>query len=178
MPVGVELFTLNHVLRGLIETSGERLSDFLNVPTESSLTVSDVHMAPLMALGKGPPVRLGTASLEKRTLLLAIPREQDLTHKSLYRRATRQEYGILVLLPNFELRGNVHLTERLDVRRLLIDRTHDFIPITNASATFIPNPDLVFRTDVIIFNKTAVSLTGALLRGGEAPARPPDDVQT
>jgi hypothetical protein len=160
MTVGVEIFTNDHVIRGLIDTAGERLSDVLNVKNEQFLVLRDVRIVRLLGIGKIPPVTLPKARIEKGSILFALPIEQDLTHKSIYRRASRQEFDIIVLLPNFEIKGTIHLTERMDIRRGLTTRPEDFIPLTEAVATFMFNPQVSTRPSTIVFNKARVTLLG------------------
>jgi hypothetical protein len=160
MTVGVELFTNEHVIRGLIETSGERLSDVLNVKNEQFLVMRDVQIMRLLSIGKTPPIVLPKVRVEKSSILFGLPVEQDLTHKSLYRRASRQEFDIIVLLPGFELKGIIHLTERMDIRRGLTTRPEDFVPLTEATATYVFYPQVSTRPSTIVFNKARVTLLG------------------
>ena len=76
----------------------------------------------------------------------------------LFRRAARQTYRIVVVLPGFELRGNIHLTERFDLRRVLVVRTEDYVPVTNATATYVLYPRITVQAGAIVFNKAKVSL--------------------
>jgi hypothetical protein len=160
MAVDVEIFTSDHVLRGFIETSGERLSDVLNVKNESALVLRDVQIVRLLGIGKTPPLLLPKARVDKNMILFALPVEQDLTHKSIYRRATRQEYELFILLRSFEIKGTIHLTERMDMRRGLTTRPEDFIPLTDATATYAIYPQVSTRPNTIVFNKAMVTLLG------------------
>lgn len=160
MAIEVELYTIDHVIRGFIEMAGERMSDVLNLKTELSLTLTQVQVTRLLNVSKTPPIRLPLARIEKSNLLFALPVERDLTHKSLYRRAARQGYEIFVALPNFELSGTIHLTERLDIRRVLVVRTEDFIPLTEAMATYVLYPQIKLQASTIVFNKSRVILIG------------------
>ncbi len=171
MAVEVELYTTDHVIRGFVETAGERLSDILNNKTESALTMTQVQVSRLLNVGKAPPMRLTLARIEKSSLLFAVPVERDLTHKSLYRRAARQGYELAVFLPNFELRGTIHLTERLDIRRVLVVRPEDFIPLTDAEATYVLYPQVRIRAGTMVINKSKVVLIGEQVPGeGPPPA--------
>lgn len=158
MPIEVEVYTTEHVIRGLVETSGERLSDILNNKTESALLIGPAQVSRLLSVGKSPPVKVSLARVEKAGILFATPVERDLTHKSLYRRATRLGFQLVVLVPNFELRGTIHLTERLDIRRVLVVRPEDFIPLTEATATYVLYPQVTVRADTLVFNKARVVL--------------------
>lgn len=160
MAIEVELYTIDHMIRGFVETAGERLSDILNIKTESALVLTQAQVSRLLNVGKTPPVHLSIVRIEKSSLLFALPVERDLTHKSLYRRAVRQGYEILVALPNFELQGTIHLTERLDIRRVLLVRPEDFIPLTDAVATYVLYPQVALQGNTIVFNKSRVIFIG------------------
>ena len=171
MALEIELYTADHVVRGFVEASGERLSDILNNKTESALFLTQVQVNRLLNIGKAPPVRLPIARVEKSGLLFAMPVEHDLTQKSLYRRAVRQGYELAVFLPNFELQGTIHLgeRERLDLRRVLVMRPEDFIPLTDATATYVLYPQVSIRSGTIVFNKARVTLFGERLPTEGAP---------
>jgi hypothetical protein len=64
------------------------------------------------------------------------------------------------LINNFELRGRIHLAERLNISKILLLRPEDFIPITDARASYVWNPAISFPSDMIVFNKTKVTLLG------------------
>lgn len=160
MAIEVELYTIDHVIRGFIEMSGERMSDILNIKTESALTLTQVQVLRLLNVTKAPPIHLPVMRIEKSGLLFAIPVESDLTHKSMYRRAVRQGYEVVLSLPNYELQGTIHLTERLDLRRVLVVRPEDFIPLTEAVATYVLYPQVAPRASTIVFNKARVIFIG------------------
>jgi len=156
MPIEVELYTTEHVIRGLLETAGDRLSDILNNKTESAVIVSQAQVSRLLNVGKTPPLKLPLVRVEKAGLLFGVPVEPDLTHKSLYRRAARMGFNLVVLVPNFEVRGTIHLTEKLDIRRVLVVRPDDFVPLTDATATYVLYPQMTVRASTLVFNKARV----------------------
>lgn len=161
MPVEVEFYTRDHILQGLLETGGDRVTDILNGKTESAVYLRRTRVTRLLQVGKVTPLEIPVLRVEKRDLLFAVPvAERDLTHKSLYKRASRQSYEIFIGLPNFELTGSIHLTERLDVRRVFVTRADDYIPLTNATAIYVLHPRVKIQTGTIIFNKAQVILVG------------------
>jgi hypothetical protein len=154
----VELFTVDHAIRGYIETGGERLSDVMNNRKQSSAFLNDAYMIRLFNAGNAAKARLAQASVDKSQILFARPVQADLTHKSLYRRATRQLYQVAVNLPSFEIRGVIHLTGKFDIARVLIERPEDFIPITNCRATYMFNPRLEIAANIFVINKQRITL--------------------
>lgn len=160
MAIEVELFTTDHVIRGSLESTGERMSDLLNEKNEVALIMKEVQIVRLLGIGKTPPILLPRVRIEKSSILFARPAEKDLTQKSIYRRASRQEFDIVILLQSFELKGTIHLIERIDMRRGMAARVDEFIALTDASATYMLFPQIAVHSSILVFNKTRVVLFG------------------
>jgi hypothetical protein len=167
MQVQIEVYTTDYVITGSLSSPDERLSDVLNFRTEASLVLSDVQVTRLLALGKKLPDHFVDARIEKHLILFASPVEQDLTQKSIYRRATREPYGVTVLLRGFEIEGTIHLTEKLEIRRVLVGRQDDFIPLTRVTATYALHPAVTFSREIVVFNKNQASFIGKRVPSGE-----------
>ena len=172
MYIEAEFYTYDHVVRGFIDTPQERLSDFLNIKTETAIVIRDAQVSRLLGMGKTPPTELSEARIEKHSILFAFPAQQDMTQKSLYRRANRLVYLVDVLLPNFLLTGYVYLTEKFEIRRVLLSRPEDFIPLTDVTATYSLYPSVSIKKGIIVFNKTLMVMIGHQ-PGQESPLNPP-----
>ena len=155
-----EFYTFDHIVRGFIDTPQERLSDFLNLKNETAILIRDAQVSRLLGLGKSTPMTMPEVRMEKSSILFAYPSERDITSKSIYRRASRQIYPVGVILPNFELYGSIHLTEKLEIRRILLSRPDDFIPLTEATAIYSLYPAITIWRTTIVFNKTRMILIG------------------
>ena len=153
MAIEAQFFTMNHVIRGFVDTSGERLSDVLNRKNETALFITKAQLFCMMSAGKTPPMPVPDLRLEKSFLLAALPMDSDLTHKSIFRKTSGHSYEITVLLPNYEIRGKVFMSEKLDLRRGFVARPEDFIPMTGAVFTYSAAPQITVRANTIIFNK-------------------------
>jgi hypothetical protein len=160
MAIEAQFFTPNHMVRGFVDTSGERLSDVLNRKNETALFITKAQLFCMISAGKTPPTPVPDLRLEKSFLMAAIPMDSDVTHKSLFRKTAGQSYEITVLLPNYELRGRVFMSERLDLRRGFVARAEDFIPMTSAMFVYTPAPQITVRANTIIFNKHHVGFLG------------------
>jgi hypothetical protein len=160
MAIEAQFFTMNHVIRGFVDTSGDRLSDILNRKNDVALYITKAQLFCMMSAGKTPPTPIPDLRLEKSFLLAALPMEGDMTHKSIFRKTTGHSFEITVLLPNYELRGRVFMSERLDLRRGFVGRPEDFIPMTGAVFVYSPAPQITVRADTIIFNKHHVGFIG------------------
>ena len=160
MAIEAQFFTMNHVIRVFVDTSGDRLSDILNRKNETALYITKAQLFCMMSAGKTPPTPIPDLRLEKSFLMAALPMEGDVTHKSIFRKTSGQSYEITILIPNYELRGKVFMSERLDLRRGLIGRPEDFIPMTNATLIYSAAPQITIRANAIIFNKHQVGFLG------------------
>lgn len=172
MTIEVQLFTVDYVIRGQIENAGERLTDVLNLKNEQGLVLLDAQVASLHNLGKTPPLRMAKTRVEKNAITMAVPIQRDLTHKSIFRKANRLAFDVVVLVPQFQIQGVIHVTERMDPRKGFTMRPEDYIPLTEAVLTYAPNPQLVMRVDTVVFNKKQI-LMAAELRARPAPLNPP-----
>jgi hypothetical protein len=172
MSFEVQLFTIDYVIRGTVENDGERLTDVLNMKSDQGLVLLDAQVASLHTLGKAPPIRMPKTRVEKVSITMAVPIQRDLTHKSIFRKANRIAFEVVVLMPQFQVQGVIHLTERIDPRKGFSLRPEDFIPLTEASLTFAPNPQMVMRVDTVVFNKNQMLMI-AELRSRTSPLNPP-----
>lgn len=166
MYIEVEFYTTDHVIQGSVDTPQERLSDFLNWKNETTVLIKDARINRLLSLGKTAPLQMMDARLEKSAILWARPVERDMTAKSIYRRATRLTFPITVLLPNYELNGQVYLTEKIEIKRVLLSRPEDFIALTQASAIYSLYPAVKVENSTIIFNKNRMLLVGGSTQAG------------
>jgi hypothetical protein len=160
MYIEAEFYTFDHVIRGFVDTPQERLSDFLNLKNDTTVLIRDVQIGRLLGMGKSPPIRMPETRMEKHSILFAYPMDRDMTTKSIYRRSFRQIFQVAVILPNFELIGSIHLTEKLEIRRILLSRPDDFIPLTEATAIYSLYPAVTAWRSAIVFNKNRMILIG------------------
>jgi hypothetical protein len=160
MYIEAEFYTYDHMIRGFVDTPQERLSDFLNIKNDTAVVIKDAEVSRLLGRGKSPPIKMPETRMEKHSILFAYPVERDMTTKSIYRRSVRQIYQVAVILPNFELVGSVHLTEKLEIRRVLLSRSDDFIPLTEATAIYSLYPAITIWRSTIVFNKNRMILIG------------------
>ena len=179
MYVEAEFYTFDHVVRGLVDTPQERLSDFLNLKNDTTVVIKDAEINRLLGRGKSPPIHMAETRMEKHSILFAYPVVRDMTTKSIYRRSLRQVFQVAIIMPNFELLGSLHLTEKLEIRRVLLSRTDDFIPITEATAIYSLYPAITIWRSTIVFNKNRMILIGEHIpsenpfNAPEPPPKPP-----
>jgi hypothetical protein len=167
MRILVDVYMSDHIIRGNLDSPDERMSDILNIKSESAILLEDVLVTRLPNLIYIPPIKFLEARIEKRSILFACPAQRDITQKSMYRRAARLPYDVCVLVPGFEIIGTIHLTEKFDTRRVLVAHPNDFIPLTNAMARYVAYPMLTVLNNPIVFNKNLASFIGERLANEE-----------
>ena len=165
-------YTSDFVVHGYLESTLDRLSDFLNLKNDTTVVLYDVRVSRLLNLSKSPAMSIPEVRLEKSSILFAVPIEAEKNQLSFYRRANRLIYRVKVFLPGFLLAGSIHLVEKFEARRVLLGRTEDFVPLTDVSATYLLNPAAPISTNIVIFNKTRMTMIGEDVEPGAAPGNP------
>lgn len=179
MTIEVRVFTPDYVVWGHLENEGERLTDVLNLKNEQGLVLFDARAVSLHTLGKTAPIRMPKVRIEKQFITMALPLQRDLTHKSIFRKSNRLAFDVVVFVPQFQIQGVIHLSERIDIRKGFMLRPEDFIPLTEAVMSFAPNPSASLQADTVIFNKRQLLMLAELRARsplpnpftGELPAR-------
>jgi hypothetical protein len=155
-----EFFTYDHVVRGFFDLPQERLSDYLNLKNDTTIVIHEAKISRLLGLGETPPVELPEIRMEKEAILFAYPTVHDMSQRSFYRKANRLVFPVAVLLPKFLLTGHIYLTEKFEIRRVLLARPEDFIPLTDVTATYSLLPASTVKKGMMVFNKKHMVLIG------------------
>ena len=153
-------YTSDYVMHGFVDTTQERLSDYLNVKDETTIVVYEAKVSRLLSLGKSQVMSIPEARIEKNSILLSIPVELKKAQTSFYRRANRVVCPVRIFLPNFMLVGSIHLVEKFEIHRVLLSRAEDFIPITEVTAIYTFNPGAPIRNNIMVFNKNRMVMIG------------------
>ncbi len=153
-------YTSDFIVHGFIDSHLERISDFLNIKTETTIVLYDVKVSKLLNLTKSLPMSIPEVRLEKQSILFAIPMEGEKSQTIIYRRANRLVYPVKVFLPGFTLIGSIHLIEKFDIRRVLLGRPDDFVPLTDVTASYLLNPAASINRNIIIFNRNRMIMIG------------------
>jgi hypothetical protein len=159
----LELFTEYHRMAGEIRTTAMRTNGVLNASGEY-LILSKVSTSTLMR--PDSPIESGAARISKEALVMAVPIEEPenefrLMAAKLYNRGELLQRRVLLVLGNYEISGNLHVDQELDLQRVLIERSERFIGVTNASVTYLPNPSLKFAAGTVLINKNRVDFVCA-----------------
>jgi hypothetical protein len=131
-----------------------RLVDILNFRGESVIVLRDVEAGRL-----GPEsdevFNWPIAHIRREAIILAIPHEHRLPAAEVRPRleyVAKEPHRVSFLLPAFAVVGDLHLAREVDINAASPIRGSDFVPLTDAEATYLPDPTLVWRAAVIIVN--------------------------
>jgi len=131
-----------------------RLADILNFRGEPVIVLHDVEARRL-----GPEsdkvFNWPTAHIRREAITLAIPHEQRLPAAEVQpplEYVAKEPHRVSLLLPAFAVVGDLHLAKGVDINIASPIRGSDFVPLTDAEATYLPHPTLVWRAAVIIVN--------------------------
>jgi hypothetical protein len=169
--IPVEIFTSSQRFRGTLETRHLRVVDALNATTESFVILHDAEMTQLTgSLQHTQP--LSIVKLSKHAITFAVPQEDETDdavrrQQRLFAYTPKDAHPLLVCLPNFEVRGNIHIprtTSAPQVRDVLDLKGGDFVPMTGATLVFLVKPSIAFQAGVVIVNKHQIQVAGLLPR--------------
>ncbi len=156
----MELFTEYHRIAGEVTTSALRTNGVLNA-AGSHLILSRVSTSSLIRT-QDSPIESGSARIGKEAVVLAVPNEepdneQRIMAARIYSRGELLQRRVMLVLGNYEISGNLHLDQELDLQKVLLERPEFFIGVTNASVLYLPNPTLKFAVSTILINKQRVN---------------------
>jgi len=131
-----------------------RLVDVLNFRDEPVIVLHDVE-ARRLAPESGKVFNWPIAHIRREAIVLAIPHEHRLPAAEARPRldyVAKEPHRVSFLLPAFAVVGDFHLAKEVDINVASPMRGSDFVPLTDAEATYLPDPTLVWRAAVIIVN--------------------------
>lgn len=155
----VELFTDTFHVDGEVRVRRWRLADALNDESDPFLLVEQATTLPLAMVGQEGGYRHARyAQISKHSIVFAIPHESEEMEaarqqylNTLYRERARAH--AIVTVPPFEITGILHLRKMYSIRQALEDLRAEFIPLTEAIATYLPDPRIQIHANVAIVNR-------------------------
>ncbi|KPJ50577.1 MAG: hypothetical protein AMJ38_01635 [Dehalococcoidia bacterium DG_22] len=152
----LELITDGFHMVGSMELhrAGGRLVDFLNFSGEPVLVLHDAEVKALER-ESDKASHWPMAQIRREAIILAIPREdrpQAAEMQQPLEYAPREPRRVSFILPAFAVVGDLHLAKEVDINAASPIRGSDFVPLTDAEATYLPHPTLVWRAAVIVVN--------------------------
>jgi hypothetical protein len=131
-----------------------RLVDFFNFCGEPVIVLHDVEAREL-GPESGKVFNWPMVQIRREAILLALPREHRLPAAEDQRPleyVAKEPHRVSFLLPDFAVVGDLHLAREADIGAASPMRGSGFVPLTNAEATYFPDPTLVWKAPVIVVN--------------------------
>jgi len=155
----VEFFTDQYRIVGTVRTGGQRLTDLLNDGFASAVDLRNVEVTRHLTPEDVIATHL-TAILEKKGILFAIARGEtdSVTERRFYKHVDTKEWPVFMTVRSFELSGRFHTRGTGDLKTMLLAWTGQFIPLTQAKATFALFPEVSVSGDVIVVNRAHVEV--------------------
>lgn len=154
----VEIITEGFCMVGRLDLRGaqSRLADVLNFRDEPVIVLHDVEVRRL-----GPEsdkvFNCPLAHIRREAIILAMPHEHSLpaaeAQPSL-EYVAKEPHRVSFLTSAFTVVGDLHLVKGADINAASPMRGLDFVPLTGAEATYLPDPSLVWKGAVIVVNAT------------------------
>jgi hypothetical protein len=114
--------------------------------------------------------------ITKRAIVVAIPhgsiesesaRQQALSSL----RAEPRSMAVTLITPPFEVKGTVHLRRLFHVRQAMDDLKSEFIPLTDAEVSYLPDPRVRTSAELLVANRNLAEIFTGTAEGGTSPSR-------
>jgi hypothetical protein len=131
-----------------------RLVDLLNFRGEPIIVLHDVE-ARRLGTESDNVFKWSIAQIRREAIVLAIPHERRAPAAEVQpplEYVAKAPHRVSFLLPDFTVVGDIHLAMEADVGAASPMRGSGFVPLTDAEATYLPDPTLVWKAPVIAVN--------------------------
>jgi hypothetical protein len=149
-----EVIVDGYRIRGELSVTGgpRRLVDILN-SLDHIVTVKDAVLDyPLRA--ECPTISAPITHIHLGTVLFAIPRGADVLHEDPFEKVNKVPIPCTIVLPGFEVTGNIHMVAEVDPTESQLLTTLHFVPLTDAKVVSLANPQVTWEADVLVINLT------------------------
>ena len=149
--------TSRHSITGELLYREQRLSDFLNDRRDTVISLRNVQVARLNEPGK--ILQLHPAAVVPKAWVLAIfepPQKGIPPTKRFYGYVRKVTHEVFLLMEGMEIRGTLHTTADLDLRRILTASSESFLPLTKAVVTLDANERYIIEQDAIMVNTSLI----------------------
>jgi len=159
----VEILTVEYHLVGYVRTGGRRFSTWLNLSDVQMPKLEDVALKSLHDSDR-PEVLLEYVLVNRGSILAVIPREvavvspADEEDQRPLEYVVKERHELVVSIPPFALRGQMHIARSADLQRALISVPGTFMPLTEARIVYLPNPKQLWHGGVILINRDKAQL--------------------
>ncbi|HEX7588084.1 MAG TPA: hypothetical protein VF478_07205 [Anaerolineae bacterium] len=149
--------TSRHSITGELLYREQRLSDFLNDRRDTVISLRNVQVARLNEPGK--ILQQHPAAVVPKAWVLAIfepPQKEIPQTKRFYGYVRKVTHEVFLVMEGMEIRGTLHTTADLDLRRILTSSGESFLPLTKAVVTLDANERYIIEQDAIMVNTSLI----------------------
>lgn len=154
----IVILTARHSITGDLLYRGQRLSDFMNDRRETVISLRNAQVAHLSDPGK--IIQQHPAAVVPKAWVAIVfepPQKAIPPAKRLYGYVKKLEHEVYVILDGMDLRGTLHTTSDLDLRRILTGSTAEsYLPVTKAVVTLFANDRYVIEQEAIMVNSSLI----------------------
>lgn len=151
------VLTARHSISGELLFRGQRLSDFLNDRRETMISLRDAQVARLNEPGK--ILQQYPAAVVPKVWAVVIfepPQKAIPPAYRFYGFVKKQAHEVFMVMEGMEVRGTLHTTADLDLRRILTGYGEPFLPLTKAVVTLDANDRYIIEQDAIMVNANLI----------------------
>jgi len=146
----IGVFTAAQVIMGLVDSKGQRLSDFVNDRTSSYIEVYDAEVQDLLT-GEDARPPVSELTVRKEVTELVVPQDTASGLRPLV--ATRQ-LDVEVTTSFFRVRGHLHRrdTDPSNLAQLMSGFNRNFLPLTGATIEHLWRRDVRVSAGIVLVN--------------------------
>jgi len=158
--VMADFFTHSYRISGSVDVRRLPLADQLNDRTTSFLMLEDAYVSPIDRPGD-ITASYAIAALRKDNVTMAVlvTKEDGLSKKQSYGSYFGTSLkGVFITVPQFEVRGYLHIVGKFDLHALLATGTDQFMPVLDGTTFASLKPEIQYDGGVILVNKDVVGV--------------------
>ena len=153
----VVVLTARHSITGDLLFRDQRLSDFLNDRRETVISLRNARVARLREPGK--ILQQHPAAVVPKAWAVVVfepPQKAIPPARRLYGYVQKQMHEVFLVMEGMEIRGLLHTTSDLDLRRVLTAPGESFLPLTKAVVTLDANERYVIEQEAVMVNANLI----------------------
>jgi hypothetical protein len=174
----IVVFTNKHSITGELSLKDKRLSDYMNDPADSMLTLRNVSLSRFDEPGKIlHQSKLSVLPKAGIVLLFEAPGSPPLPSHRFFGFVETLKYDVFLVLDGMEITGVLHTHGSMDFRRFLAVSADAFLPITQAKVVLGASHNLVVQMETVLVNSEHIRFMGQIPPAPLTPAIPTGKTQ-
>ena len=156
-----DLFVHNYRVSAQVDTRHRTMNDLLNDQLASYLELFDSYVSRVDRPGQ-IVAHYPQAMLRKDGLsFVIVPEDQSRSSgQRAYSYMARSRYKVFLILPFFEVNGEILIQGKLDLHHFLVKGLDHFFPISAGTARLTFAPDITFEGRALLVNKDRTEFFG------------------